>query len=487
MNLDSAICEQARLARDPRFDGLFFTGMMHTGIYCRPVCPMHCAKSQNVVYYPTAAAAAAAGLRPCRRCHPEAGPGTPAWNGTSGTVARALNLIRQGALDEGSLAELALRLGISQRQLMSLFRQHIGATPMAIAGCQRLFFAHQLLVETDLPITQIALACGYASLRRFQAAFRNAFGRPLSDLRPHPTERPAADSSMFCCTLRLPYRPPFDWPAMLAFFKERAIAQVESVSEGTYHRTIGTELVSGVISVRHADVGHALELTVALPSAKGLPGIVERVRRMFDLDANLPVIYQTLAGDAQLKQRIEQTPGLRLPGSWDAFETAVRAVVGQQISVKGAVSILGQLVEKMGNEFNGGGPPGLTRHFPLASQLAGSNLDQLALPALRKNTLKLLAGAVATGDLRLEGTGELPSFVAGLKKIPGIGDWTAHYVALRALGEPDAFPASDLGIAKALMHAGKRPTPKQILARAETWRPWRAYAAVHLWHSPKGA
>jgi AraC family transcriptional regulator of adaptative response / DNA-3-methyladenine glycosylase II len=482
MVLDPEICERARLARDPRFDGLFFTGVVSTGIYCRPVCPSRAANPQNVIYYPTAAAAAAAGLRPCRRCRPEAAPGSPAWNGTSGTVARALNLIRQGALDEGNVEDLALRLGVGQRHLRRLFKQHVGASPIALAGCQRLFFAHQLLMETELSITQVALACGYGSIRRFHAAFRNAFGRPPSHLRQQRGARPLSDASPFCCTLRLPYRPPYDWPAMLAFFRQRAIPRVEIVTEDAYHRTIRTDQVEGVICVRHAEQQHALDLTVALSANRGLMGLVDRVRRMFDLDANLPVIHDTLAVDPQLKQRIDQRPGLRLPGAWDAFETAVRAVVGQQISVKGAITVLGQIIELSGSECRIGGHPALTRYFPLASEFAGSDLDHLGMPALRKNTLRLLAGAVAAGDLRLEGAGELSQFIAAMKKIPGIGDWTAHYVAMRALGEPDAFPASDLGIAHALQLTAKRPTPKQVLARAENWRPWRAYAVVHLWH-----
>jgi AraC family transcriptional regulator, regulatory protein of adaptative response / DNA-3-methyladenine glycosylase II len=483
MVLDPEICERARLARDARFDGLFFTGVPSTGIYCRPVCPARAPKPQNVVYYPTAAAAAAAGLRPCRRCRPEAAPGTPAWSGTSGTVARALNLIRQGALDEGSAEDLALRLGVGQRHLRRLFKQHVGASPLALAGCQRLFFAHQLLMETELSITQIALTCGYGSIRRFHAAFRNAFGQTPSDLRHHRREHPSPDLPLFCCTLRLPYRPPYDWQAMLAFFQQRAIPQVEIVAGDAYHRTLRTEQLEGVISVRHAEKEHALELAVSLTGNRGLMGLVARVRRMFDLDANLPVIHHTLVADPELKQRIDRRPGLRLPGAWDPFETTVRAVVGQQISVKGALTLLGRMVDKNGSTCRIGGHPALTRYFPLAHELVSSNLDQVGMPALRKNTLRLLAGAVAAGDLRLEATGELSDFIAAMKKIPGIGDWTAHYVAMRALGEPDAFPASDLGIAHALQQAGQRPTPKQILARAENWRPWRAYAAVHLWHS----
>lgn len=480
--LDRKVCDRARMARDPRFDGLFFIGVKSTGIYCRPICPAPSPRPENIVYYPSAASAAAAGLRPCLRCRPETAPGTPAWNGTSATVARAMNLIRQGALDDGSVDDLANRLGLGARQLRRLFHRYIGATPKTIADNQRLLFAKKLVVETNMPITQAALAAGYGSIRRFNAAFRKGIGRTPSQLRknrPHNRTRPASGVH---CTLQLPYRPPYDWDRMLAFFQGRAIPGVEWVGDGTYRRTIRLSAGHGAIAVRHAPKGLALELEVCLTDNRELLAVVERMRRMFDLDANPQSIHRTLARDLLLECRVNNMPGLRLPGSWDPFETAVRAVVGQQISVKGAVTQLGRIARLAGDPYDGDGGPLLTRLFPTASELAAADLATIGMPQKRKATIRLLSKKIASGELRLDTVGDLSGFVDSLTTIPGIGRWTANYVAMRALGEPDAFPASDLGIIKALTQGTTRPTVKQVMARAEAWRPWRAYAAIYLWH-----
>ncbi len=481
IHMDRAACDRARLARDPRFDGLFFIGVRSTGIYCRPICPAPSPRPENIVYYPTAAAAAAAGLRPCMRCRPETAPGTPAWNGTSATVARAMNLIRQGALDDESVEDLAARLGVGARHLRRLFQQHIGATPKAIADNQRLLFAKKLLLETDMPITQAALAAGYGSLRRFNAAFRKRVGRTPSQLRrSQPQIRTRSDSG-FNCTLTLPYRPPYDWDRMLAFFQGRAIPGVEWVGGRTYRRTIRLSTTRGTITVRHASKGLALGLDVCMTESRELMTVVERVRRMFDLDANPRAIYQTLFRDPLMAERIRKTPGLRLPGSWDPFETAVRAVVGQQISVKGAVTQLGRIARMAGTAVKGGSDPHLSRFFPGAADMVAADMAAIGMPQKRKETLRQISQQVVSGTLRLEAVGELSKFVDTMTAIPGIGDWTANYLAMRALAEPDAFPASDLGIMKALQAGDTRPTVKQVTARAEAWRPWRAYAAIYLW------
>jgi AraC family transcriptional regulator of adaptative response / DNA-3-methyladenine glycosylase II len=479
--MDRTVCDRARLARDPRFDGLFFIGVRSTGIYCRPICPAPAPRPENIVYYPTAAAAAAAGLRPCLRCRPETAPGTPAWNGTSATVARAMNLIRQGALDQGSVDDLAGRLGVGARHLRRLFRRHIGATPKAIADNQRLLFAKRLVVETDLSITQAALAAGYGSLRRFNAVFRKHIGRTPSQLRRRRPQKGTRSDSGFCCTLTLPYRVPYDWDRILAFFRNRAIPGVEWADGTTYRRTIALSTVRGTLTVRHAPKGGALTLDVCLTDSRELMTLVERVRRMFDLDANPRAIQQTLARDPLLAARIDTAPGLRLPGSWDPFETAVRAVVGQQISVKGAVTQLGRIARLFGTPYDGGGDPRLTRLFPVADELAAADLAALGMPEKRKGTLRQISRLIASGALQLDAAGELSGFVDTLNAIPGIGDWTANTIALRALGEPDAFPASDLGIIKALQEGERRPTVRQVIERAEAWRPWRAYAAAYLW------
>jgi AraC family transcriptional regulator of adaptative response / DNA-3-methyladenine glycosylase II len=479
--MDRAACDRARLARDPRFDGLFFIGVKSTGIYCRPICPARPPRPENIVYYPTAAAAASAGLRPCLRCRPETAPNTPAWNGTSATVARAMHLIRQGALDSGSVQDLAARLGVGARHLRRLFQQHIGATPKTIANNQRLLFGKRLVVETDMTITQAALAAGYGSLRRFNAAFRKHLGRTPSQLRSSRPQARQRSGYGFSCTLTMPYRPPYDWDRMLAFFRGRAIPGVEWVGGGRYCRTIRLPATRGTIAVGHAEKGHALELDVCLTESRELIRVVERARRMFDLDANPGAIHQTLNQDPLLAERIRKTPGLRLPGSWDPFETAVRAVVGQQISVKGAVCQLGRIARLVGVPYDGDGAPHLTRFFPDAAEMVAAEMATLGMPQKRKETLRQIARQVLSGSLQLDAVGDLSRFFDTMTAIPGIGDWTANYVAMRAMGEPDAFPASDLGIMKALQMGDTRPTVKQVRARADAWRPWRAYAAIYLW------
>ncbi len=481
--LDPQICERARLARDARFDGLFFTGVLSTGIYCRPVCPAPVPKPENVVYFPSAAAAAEAGLRPCLRCRPEAAPGTPAWNGTSTTVARAMNLIRQGALDEGGIESLAARLGVGGRHLRRLFRQHLGASPIAIANTQRVLFAKKLLRETDLPVSDIALSCGFGSIRRFNAAFQKTYAQSPTAFRRDVSAVPGGSPLPgFQCSLTLPYRPPYDWERMLAFFRARAIPGVERVDGEGYHRVIRHRERFGEIHVRHAPAGDALLLDVELAESRGLMEIVERVRRMFDLDANMDAVNRTLAHDRFLAPMLQALVGLRLAGAWDPFETAVRAVVGQQVSVKGARTVLGRIVQKAGAAAQGFTDPALTHGFPTAQALRETDLSAVGMPAKRIETLKALARGVASGAVVLEIGGGLDEFVGRLIQIPGIGAWTAHYIALRGLGEPDAFPEGDLGIIRALCRDGKKPAPGEIRQMAEAWRPWRGYAATILWN-----
>jgi AraC family transcriptional regulator, regulatory protein of adaptative response / DNA-3-methyladenine glycosylase II len=483
MKLDKRICDRARLAKDPRFDGLFFIGVLSTGIYCRPICPARSPNPENIVYFPTAAAAAEAGLRPCLRCRPEAAPGSPAWNGTSATVSRAMLLIQQGALNEGGLDDLALKLGVSSRHLRRLFQTHVGASPKALATTQKILFAKKLLDETQLPVTDIAFASGFASIPRFNAAFNKVYGKTPSALRRSVKSGRSDTESLFQCNISLSYRPPFDWRRMLDFFRSRAIPGVEWVDDRAYHRTIRLNETIGTISVTHAAKDNALQLTTALSDSRDLMALVERVRRMFDLDANMAAIHDVLTADPALKKMVGKQPGLRLPGAWDSFEVAVRAVVGQQISVKGACTVVGRIAAKGGPPFEAAGDPQLTHFFPTPYELSLCELEGIGMPVKRIETIKALARAVAGEEFSLVVNGPIDEFIAQLTRIPGIGDWTAHYIAMRALGEPDAFPAADLGILKALQQGDTRPTPKQILKRAENWRPWRAYAAMYLWHA----
>jgi AraC family transcriptional regulator, regulatory protein of adaptative response / DNA-3-methyladenine glycosylase II len=477
--LDALICEKARLARDPRFDGLFFTGVLSTGIFCRPICPAPRPKAANVVYFPSASAAVEAGLRPCLRCRPEAAPGTPAWNGTSATVARAMHLIGQGALNDGNVEALAARLGVGSRQLRRLFNKHVGASPVVMANTQRVLFAKKLLAETQLPITQIAFACGFGSPRRFNAAFRKTYRQSPSAFRRQAPQ--AFSGAHFHCRLTLPFRPPLSWERMLAFFRSRAIPGVECADANSYRRTILTDGGIGLIHVYPARCGHHLMLEVSLPDSRGLMRVVERVRRMFDLDANMEAIQRSLAADRRLAPLVEQLGGMRLPSAWDCFETAVRAIVGQQISVKAARTVLGHIVRQTGALLANNDHAGLTHCFPTAAAIATADLRGLGLSARRCGCLQELARTTASDPMFLEVRGTLDDFVLRLTALPGIGPWTAHYIALRGSGEPDAFPAGDLGLAQALSEHGTRPGHGRLMALAEPWRPWRGYAAIYLW------
>lgn len=480
---DKRICHRARMARDPRFDGLFFVGVLSTGIYCRPICPAPSAKAENIEYYPTAAAAAQAGLRPCLRCRPEASPGSPAWNGTSATVSRAMLLIRQGALNDGSTEDLALKLGVGSRHLRRLFQTHVGASPMALAITQRLLFAKKLLNETQLSISRIALASGFGSIRRFNAAFGKLYGKTPSAFRRPVKRNHRPGQALFQCQLTLAYRPPFDWQKMLGFFQARAIPGVEHVARGTYHRTVRIHTTTGRISVAHAGTANALLLKVALSHSRDLMLLVERVRRMFDLDANMAAVHRVLTADPVLRKIVKRQPGLRLPGAWDPFEVAVRAVAGQQISIKGARTVLGRIAAKAGPQCESQDYPALTHFFPNAREMSACELGHAGMPVKRVSTIAALARTVASDETSLAVKTSLEDFINRLTGIPGIGDWTAQYIAMRALGEPDAFPAADLGIIKALQQGDTRLTRKQITAKAENWRPWRSYAAIYLWHA----
>jgi AraC family transcriptional regulator of adaptative response / DNA-3-methyladenine glycosylase II len=462
MVLDAVTCARARRSRDARFDGRFFIGVLTTGIYCRPVCPAPSPQERHVRYFPSAAAAAEAGLRPCLRCRPETSPGTPAWLGTSATVSRALRLIGESALDDGSVERLAEKLGIGSRHLRRLFLQHLGATPVAVAQTRRLHFAKKLIDETDLPFTQVAMASGFGSIRRFNATFQKLYARTPSELRRlarRAAEQVPKDEYRF----RLRFRPPFDWDSLLAFFQPRAIPGVEYVDGGCYRRTIAFDGQAGYFEARRGR--EALEVAIYFPDPRALVQIVERIRRIFDLGADPGEVVARLGSDPLLAASVAAHPGRRVPGAWDAFELAVRAILGQQVSVKAATTLAGRLAHEYGAPL--AGPTGLTHCFPRPETLAVAKVA--GLPGARAHAIRSLARA----GLDFRAADALDRF----RELPGIGEWTAQYVAMRALGEPDAFPSSDLGLLKA---SGLR-TAKELERRAEAWRPWRAYAAIHLW------
>jgi AraC family transcriptional regulator of adaptative response / DNA-3-methyladenine glycosylase II len=481
MELDHDACYRAICLRDPRFDGRFFTGVKTTGIYCRPICPARFPKSKNVIFYPTAAAAQEAGFRPCLRCRPETAPDLGAWRGTSNTISRALRLIEMGALDDASIDELATRLGVGERQLRRLFRQHLGASPVSVAQTRRVLLAKQLIHETRLPMAEIAFASGFGSIRRFNEIFRSLYQRAPGELRRarQPDISVAAAGEL---TLLLRYRPPYDWPAMLEFLRRRAIPGIEEVTDRTYARSIQFDGAQGTVLVEPTDAS-ALRATIRFRNLTALPKIIARLRRVFDLAADTDAIAAHLAQDPALAPLVRARPGLRVPGAWDGFELAVRAVLGQQITVTGAVRLAARLVENYGDSL--AHPVGsITRVFPSPEALARVDLSGLGMPRSRAETLSALAAAVVADAHFFDANRDLTEATAQLRAVRGVGDWTAQYIALRQLREPDAFPHGDVALVRALeAREGRRRSFSELLLRADVWRPWRAYAAQHLWSS----
>jgi len=472
MTLDPEICWRAWTTRDRRFDGAFFTGVASTGIYCRPVCPARLPARRNCTFFASAAAAEAAGFRPCRRCRPETAPGSAAWQGTSALVQRALRLIDEGALDEGSVETLSDRLGVTSRWLRGLFTEHVGASPLEVALTRRVHFARRLLDETALPLEDVAVAAGFGSARRLRAAFGRTFRRPPGEVRRAPLA--AAPGAL---ALRLPAREPFAPAPLLAFLAARAIPGVEEVEGTVYRRTAGPVATAATLEIEaHA---HGLELRVAGAGPAELPRVVAAASRVFDLGADAAGIAAHLARDPLLARALKGGT-VRVPGAWDAFELGVRALLGQQVSVAAARTLAGRLVRSCGTPLPR--PAGaLTYVFPSPAAIAAAPLETLGLTRARAAALRGFARAVAGGALDLGAFTSLEDAVAKLTALPGIGEWTARYLAMRALGEPDAFPAGDLGLRRALARGGKLPPEREVLARAEAWRPWRAYAALALW------
>jgi AraC family transcriptional regulator, regulatory protein of adaptative response / DNA-3-methyladenine glycosylase II len=477
VELNRDICRAARLSRDARFDGKFFIAVRTTRIFCRPVCPARSPKEDNIDYYPSAAAALQAGFRPCLRCRPESW-GTPVWNGTSTTVTRALRLIDEGALEStgagSGVDALAERLGIGSRHLRRLFLQHLGATPIAVAQAQRLLSAKKLIDETTLPMAAIATASRYGSIRRFNAAFRATYGRSPRELR-----RGSGRASNYGhCTLQLRFRPPYDYQALLEFLAKRAIAGVEHIHGDVYRRTFALDGRAGWLEVKPRAL-NALTLRVELVGPAQLLRVVGRVRRMFDLDADPLAINSSLRRDPLLARLVKARPGLRVAGAWDGFELGVRAILGQQVSVAGASTLSARLAAKFGHQ-----TPfqieGLACTFPETHELADADLA-IGIPATRAEAIREFARAVASEVIVFDSSLDLAAFADRLCAIRGLGPWTAQYIAMRALSEPDAFPSGDL----VLMRAAGMKTTMEMERHSERWRPWRAYAAMHIWQGVK--
>jgi AraC family transcriptional regulator of adaptative response / DNA-3-methyladenine glycosylase II len=478
MQLDPAICYRALQSRDARFDGRFFTAVRSTGVYCRPVCPARTPRRENCVFLPCAAAAQEAGYRPCLRCRPEASPGTPAWLGTSATVSRALRLIGDGALDAEGVDALAGRLGIGARHLRRLFLEHLGATPVAIAQNRRVLFAKKLIDETALPMAQIAHAAGFASLRRFNDAVLHTYGRAPRDLR----RRAAPDARAGVTRLHLAYRPPYPWRAVLDFLSARATRGVEQVTGDVYRRSFRHGDTAGWLEVAAVPGRNELRAWIHHARPLVLIRLAQRLRAVFDLEADPEEISRSLGGDPVLRRGLRRLPGVRVPGAWDGFELAVRAILGQQVSVTAASTLAGRLAAAFGEALPADAAPadgGPALLFPTPASLAGADLRAIGLTGARAHAVRSLAEAVAAGRLLLEPSPDPSATVAQLTALPGIGPWTAEYVAMRALREPDAFPATDLGLRRAL-----GVSSAELARRAERWRPWRGYAAMLLWQGP---
>ncbi len=475
MHLDSELCYRSLNARDSRFDGQFFVGVTSTGIYCRPICPTRVPRRDNCLFFANAASAEREGFRPCLRCRPELAPGKAPVDAVGRVAAAAVARIEAGALNDAGFDALASEMGLSGRQLRRSIEREYGVAPVELAQTRRLLLAKQLLTETQIKIAEVAFASGFSSLRRFNHLFRTRYRLSPTDLRRNKLLSASGDT----ITLRLAYRPPLDWTALLGFLVGRGAAGVEAADGERYLRVVRIGEYAGWIAAAPIEGEAALRVEVAITLLPVLTPLLARLRRLFDLDANPQAIAEHLSGDPRLSASLSRRPGLRVPGAFDGFELALRAVLGQQISVKAATTVFGRFARAYGEPMQT--PfPGLMHSGPSAALIAAASLEEVAalgLPRARALTVRSLARAVSNGVVRLEPGVNPERTVAALKELPGIGDWTAQYVAMRALRDPDAFPASDLGIYRALGVS----KPRDALAAAERWRPWRAYAVLHLW------
>ena len=481
--LNSAVSYRALQTRDRRFDGHLFVGVTSTGIYCRPICPAKTAKFENCRFFRTAAAAQEAGFRACLRCRPEISPEMAGWRGTSNTVSRGLALIAEGFLDQAdaSVEMLADRLGIGERHLRRLFEEHLGASPSTVAQTRRILFAKQLIHETRLSMNDVAMAAGFGSVRRFNDTFKKLYRRPPSQLRRTSKHKSALPLHQSVC-LHIAYQPPYDWNSFLTYLAARAIDGLEEVRDGVYRRTVSFEGSDGIVEVSNNPERQGLAVQIHLLSVRALSVVALRVRRMFDVYADVDRIGIHLSSDPTLARLIVKRPGLRVPGSWDGFELAVRAILGQQVTVEAGRQLAGKLVRLCGRPSPALSNDSLSYVFPSAQCVVSADLSALGMPRSRKETIQLLAKAVAANPRFFEVPGSCEEVIGRLRAVPGVGDWTAQYIALRAFQQTDAFPVTDIGSLRGTAGLdGTAMSAAQLLGRAEMWRPWRAYAAQHLW------
>jgi AraC family transcriptional regulator of adaptative response / DNA-3-methyladenine glycosylase II len=475
--LDFERCYRAVESRDARFDGWFITAVKTTGIYCRPSCPTPVRpKRENVHFYPTAAAAQLAGFRACKRCRPDASPGSPEWNVRGDLVGRAMRLIAEGTVDRDGVEGLARRLAVSQRHLHRLLLSELGAGPLAIARAQRAQTARTLIETTNLPFTDVAFAAGFESVRQFNDTVRDVFALTPTTLRAAGRRR--GDIVEGTLTLRLPYRPPLDWPALSGWLRMRAVPGVTEATGRAYRRTLRLPRGAAIVTLEPVD-GH-IRCTLKLESMSDLTSAVRQCRRLLDLDADPLSIVEVLGRDRRLSRIVRKRPGLRAPGAVDGTDLAIQAVLGQQVSLAAARTLTSRLVTAHGDVIKIADPT-LTHLFPGAEAISEADLSTLGVPATRRATLHALADAVASGTLTLDPGADRAETYRRLVALPGIGEWTAGYILMRALGDPDTFLPSDLGIKKAGERLGLGDNARTISEYAGAWRPWRSYATHHLW------
>ena len=481
--LDQDRCYRAVASRDARFDGQFITAVRTTRIYCRPSCPALTPKRSNVEFLPTAGAAQQRGYRACRRCQPDAVPGSPDWNLRADLAGRAMRLISDGVVERDGVPGLAAQLGYSERHLNRVLTAELGAGPLALARAHRAHTARLLIETTPLSMADVAFAAGFSSVRQFNDTVREVYGVPPSALRTEAGRRRGAPPAVAgTLVLRLPYRPPFDAAGLLAFFAARALDGVEQITSDGYRRALRLPHCAATVDLR-PDTAHVLA-TLRLADPRDLGPAVARLRRLFDLDADPVAVDDVLAVDPALAPAVAAVPGIRLPGAVDGWEIALRAVLGQQVSVAGARTTLSRLAAELGERL----PPGLAADgpdllFPTAEAVAERGAEVLTGPARRTATVLRLAEAVADGSLVLD-TGRDPvDLRAALTALPGIGPWTASYLAMRLLGDPDDLLVTDLGVRRGAAALGLPSDAAGLTARATGWSPWRSYAAMHLWRT----
>ncbi len=477
--LDHDVCYQALRGHDRRFDGLFFVAVHSTGIYCRPICPARPVSRQGCAFYRSSALAEQAGFRACLRCRPELAPGAAPVDASPRLARAALGHINAGYLVEHSIEALAEQLEVSDRHLRRVIEHHYGVSPVELEQTRRLGLAKRLLQDTSLPLSEVAFASGFGSIRRFNTAFRARFQRPPSALRKASRAR-RDDGALI--SLRLDFRPPYAWAPLLAFLRARAIPGVEVVSERSYQRSVQLDDRVGWLEVAPVATQHALLARVSSSLLPVLAPVVERLRHLFDLDVRPDLVEAQLRRRPALRALVRRVPGLRVPGAFDPFELAMRCVLGQQVTVKGATTLAGRLVDRFGGKATEL-PEGLQRTFPSAATIAQADVSALAslgLPRARAQALRAVAKAFARGTIDVAARPDPERFLATLQELPGVGPWTANYLAMRALHWPDAFPAGDLVLRQRL----GVETANEAIAWAEPLRPWRAYAVLHLWNAP---